>query len=130
MRDKPYDEVVCSLIKIPGELFGIRNRISILITLIYVLLFWIGIGKKVADCISLMSLDKLEAIPVDTHVLSIAKNQYNFVDSPNKSTTITAKKSNNLTDKAYREIGNKFRTLWGDYGRYICNIYKIRILLN
>ena len=48
-----------------------------------------------------MSLNKLEAIPVDTHVLSIAKNQYNFIDSP----TNKAKKTNNLTDKTYKEIG-------------------------
>ena len=68
-----------------------------------------------ADCISLMSLDKLEAIPVDTHVLSIARNQYNFVDSPIKNNS-TIKKSNNLTDKSYKEIGDKFRSLWGDYG--------------
>jgi N-glycosylase/DNA lyase len=27
-----------------------------------------GVGKKVADCISLFSLDKPECIPVDTHV--------------------------------------------------------------
>jgi N-glycosylase/DNA lyase len=27
-----------------------------------------GIGKKVADCIALFSLDCQEAIPVDTHV--------------------------------------------------------------
>ena len=49
-----------------------------------------------------MSLNKLEAIPVDTHVLSIAKNKYNFVDSPTNS---KSKKTNNLTDKTYKEIG-------------------------
>jgi N-glycosylase/DNA lyase len=31
-----------------------------------------GVGRKVADCVALFSLDKLEAIPVDTHVWQIA----------------------------------------------------------
>ena len=55
---------------------------------------------EVADCVCLMSLDKLEAIPVDTHVLSIAKNQYNFVADAGGR-----KKSNSLSDKLYKEIG-------------------------
>ncbi len=51
-----------------------------------------------------MSLDKLEAIPVDTHVLSIAKNQYNFCENLNENRSKSSK-SNNLSDKAYKEIG-------------------------
>ncbi|PVU97920.1 hypothetical protein BB561_000176 [Smittium simulii] len=35
-----------------------------------------GVGPKVADCILLMSLNKTNAIPVDTHVLQIAKRDY------------------------------------------------------
>ena len=31
-----------------------------------------GVGRKVADCVMLMSMDKLQAIPVDTHVAAIA----------------------------------------------------------
>ena len=31
--------------------------------------------SKVADCILLMSLDKPDAIPVDTHMFQIAANQ-------------------------------------------------------
>ena len=32
-----------------------------------------GVGRKVADCIALFSLDDSGAIPVDTHVFQIAK---------------------------------------------------------
>jgi len=35
-----------------------------------------GIGDKIADCISLFSLDKLEAFPVDTWIRKIMTEQY------------------------------------------------------
>lgn len=35
-----------------------------------------GVGKKVADCICLFGLHKLEAFPVDTHILQAAKKHY------------------------------------------------------
>lgn len=44
LREKPMDEV-------RGELTALM-----------------GVGRKVADCIALFSLDKPECIPVDTHV--------------------------------------------------------------
>ena len=54
-----------------------------------------GVGPKVADCVCLMSLDKHDAIPVDTHMWQVAANEY----LPH------LKKNKNITDKAYKEIG-------------------------
>lgn len=64
-----------------------------------------GIGPKVADCIALMSLDQLSSVPIDTHIWRIARERYKFSDSV---------KTVNLNDRLYREIGDKFRELFGD----------------
>ena len=53
-----------------------------------------GVGPKVADCVALFSCDKLEAVPVDTHVWSFAVKDYGL-----------AKGIKSLTASAYREIG-------------------------
>ncbi|KAK0149629.1 N-glycosylase/DNA lyase [Merluccius polli] len=65
-----------------------------------------GVGIKVADCACLMSLDKADAVPVDTHVWQIAKRDY-------KCAAGSAQKT--LTDKVHRDIGDFFRQLWGPY---------------
>lgn len=65
-----------------------------------------GVGAKVADCVCLMALDKMEAVPVDTHVWQVAVRDY-------KPPGISAVKS--LTATAYSQIGDFFRKLWGPY---------------
>jgi len=64
-----------------------------------------GIGRKVADCIALFSLDKLEAIPVDTHVWQIACRDYK-ADLP-------ALEKKTLTKAIYTQIGDFFRSRFG-----------------
>jgi N-glycosylase/DNA lyase len=63
-----------------------------------------GIGPKVADCICLMSLNHLEAIPVDTHVFQIAQHYLPHLA-----------KMKSVTGKAYTDIGDKFREVYGPY---------------
>ena len=83
-----------------------------------------GVGRKVADCVLLMSLDKVFSeipilylnlplvltfqkgvVPVDTHVLQIAHKLYGFKG-------ISGKK---ITPNLYEELNNKFLSIWGDY---------------
>lgn len=60
-----------------------------------------GVGPKVADCICLMALNKLEAVPVDTHVCQVAQQHYGFSSSSSKTKS--------LTGKLYMEIGGRLR---------------------
>ncbi|THH12513.1 hypothetical protein EW146_g7622 [Bondarzewia mesenterica] len=71
------------------------------------LLRFMGVGRKVADCILLMSLDKKEVIPVDTHVHQIAMKHYGMRGS---SGTKQA-----MSPKLYDEVNAKLTAIWGDY---------------
>ncbi|KAI0333480.1 DNA glycosylase [Cubamyces sp. BRFM 1775] len=70
------------------------------------LLKFVGVGRKVADCILLMSLDKREVIPVDTHVHQIAAKHYGLKGGS---------KTTNMTPKLYDEVSNKLANVWGEY---------------
>ncbi|KAJ3276053.1 8-oxoguanine glycosylase ogg1 [Terramyces sp. JEL0728] len=62
-----------------------------------------GVGPKVADCICLMSMDKIEAIPVDTHVWQIATRDYGMA------------KGKTLNAKVYQDISMGFYNIFGSY---------------
>jgi N-glycosylase/DNA lyase len=78
IQPKPYEVVVEELQKFPG------------------------VGPKVADCIALFGLGKLESVPIDRHILRVAV-KYGFAK----------KELISLTPKTYRQIGDKFRDLFG-----------------
>ena len=96
LREKSYDEVKEALLELAG------------------------VGPKVADCIALMSLDKLESVPVDTHVWQVSRisditnmiiiSQIAIRDYKFKSVT----KHKSLTAANYKAIGDHFRKIFGD----------------
>lgn len=70
------------------------------------LMKFVGVGRKVADCVLLMSMDKSEVVPVDTHVYQIAVKHYGLKGSSGKAT---------MTPKLYDDVNGKMQSLWGDY---------------
>ena len=68
-----------------------------------------GVGDKVADCIMLFSLEKLEAFPLDTWVAKILQKYY-----PNKF--FTDKKT--ITKKKYENMHLKLLEYFGSYAGY------------
>jgi len=70
-----------------------------------------GIGAKIADCVCLFSLDKSEAVPVDTHVWQLARDLY-FPDWPERKS---------LTSAAYNTVAGTFRDRFGNLAGYAQN---------
>lgn len=56
-----------------------------------------GVGRKVADCVSLFSLDFKWLVPCDTHVLEISKKYFN------------------KPEKNHDKIQEKFRAIFGEF---------------
>lgn len=60
-----------------------------------------GVGPKVADCIALFGLGFEDAVPVDTHVYSIAVKDYGF------------KNKGAVSKEVYARVGEKLKEVWG-----------------
>ena len=78
MRDQPRDTVLKELTALPG------------------------VGLKVAECVALFSLDKLDVVPVDTHVWKIARRCM---------PTLEDRKT--VTPLVHKEVGDFFRARFG-----------------
>ena len=63
----------------------------------------VGVGRKIADCIALFSLDADAAVPVDTHIWQLARAHY----APH-----LANKA--LTAKTYQQVLNVFSDRFGE----------------
>ena len=63
-----------------------------------------GIGNKVADCILLFSLEKLDSFPLDTWMMKILKKYY-FEKIPFDGKTLTPKKYDELHEEIVKYFG-------------------------
>ena len=63
-----------------------------------------GVGRKIADCVALFSMDKDEAVPVDVHIWRMAQNRY----APQlKGKSLTATHYQLATEAFHRVFGEK-----------------------
>ncbi|UCE28603.1 MAG: hypothetical protein JSV85_04800 [Candidatus Bathyarchaeota archaeon] len=75
-----------------------------------------GVGQKVADCILLFSLDKLEAFPVDVWLKRVILESYSGCFERSFIERIRDKKS--LTPQEYREISRFGQRYFGRHAGY------------
>jgi N-glycosylase/DNA lyase len=75
-----------------------------------------GVGQKVADCVLLFSLGKLEAFPVDVWIKRIILKSYPTHFEPSFTERILAKRS--ITPKEYEKITFFGRNYFGEYAGY------------
>jgi N-glycosylase/DNA lyase len=68
-----------------------------------------GIGNKIADCIMLFSLEKLDSFPLDRWMIRVLQKYY--LDK----FSITSK---TISEKAYEELHNKIVKYFGPYAGY------------
>jgi N-glycosylase/DNA lyase len=80
------------------------------------LLNFAGIGQKVADCILLFSLEKLEAFPVDVWVRRVILNYYGRYFPQELLNKISQEKS--LTNSEYTKLNMFGRKYFGEYAGY------------
>ena len=64
-----------------------------------------GVGRKVADCVILFSMDQPAVVPVDTHVWNIAVRDFDP----------TLKEAKSLTPKIHERVSTLFTDRYGGY---------------
>ncbi|MGD6850974.1 MAG: DNA-3-methyladenine glycosylase family protein [Candidatus Bathyarchaeia archaeon] len=75
-----------------------------------------GVGLKVADCVLLFALEKIEAFPVDVWVKRVILNHYTDQFPPELVKKMQSR--NSLTNREYLKIGDFARGYFGEYAGY------------
>ena len=74
-----------------------------------------GIGNKIADCILLFSLEKLEAFPIDVWIARALSWHYSWLLSKEKK---GRKIDDKITSNQYKMFSETIRNYFGDYAGY------------
>ncbi len=82
----------------------------------HVLMGFPGIGSKVADCVLLFSLEKLEAFPVDVWMKRVLLRYYASCLDADAVQKLTAQ--NGLSDSAYEKLNTFAREYFGRFAGY------------
>jgi N-glycosylase/DNA lyase len=80
------------------------------------LLEFLGVGLKVADCVLLFSLEKMEAFPVDVWVKRILLNHYTEHLPPSLAERL--RNHDSLSNGEYEKLGAFARNYFGAYAGY------------
>ena len=101
-RAKYFRATAAALAELGGRDFLLSLRGGELAQVRDCLMRFHGVGRKVADCVSLFSLDFAALVPCDTHVLALAKQRLK-------------KSVKNPTPRDHDEIQDYFASVFGAY---------------
>jgi len=74
-----------------------------------------GIGNKIADCILLFSLEKLDAFPIDVWILRALSRYYSWLFDENEN---KFKMTERITINQYKVLSATIRNYFGKYSGY------------
>ena len=78
-----------------------------------------GIGNKIADCILLFSLEKLDSFPIDVWMAKVLYQNYGWLFNNNQSSHVhDGKALQKITAHEYRTVSKNAREYFGKYSGY------------
>jgi len=82
--------------------------------------FLIGIGPKVADCILLFSLEKMDSFPIDVWIKRVVFKFYShlFTNDSSIKNRVIINENNSIGFSEYENISNTMRMYFGRYAGY------------
>ncbi len=78
-----------------------------------------GVGPKVADCIMLFSLEKIEAFPIDVWIKRVIASFYSYLFDDRARKLIDYKlERNSIVPREYNDLSKTMRSHFGSYAGY------------
>tara|TARA_B100000315_G_scaffold129259_1_gene118924 strand:- start:1494 stop:2474 length:981 start_codon:yes stop_codon:yes gene_type:complete len=77
-----------------------------------------GVGPKVADCVMLFSLEKLDAFPIDVWIRRTIQKYYPFLFDNDSNHSLSKWEGNSIGSVEYKAISKTMRKYFGSYAGY------------